>query len=568
MYATFRQYLQDFLNYARARLMRAVGLSFAGALTEGIGLLLLLPILQIVAGSSDAPFALWLQSTLVSLGLETPQTQIIAMVIGFVILIALRNLVAYRRTVLLAQISQGFIDQWRSRVFQAVARAQWQTLLGVQQHEGQHAILQDVNRLAGGTHQILYGSVAVALIAVQLAISFIVSPALTSLVLLLLATSALVLPRLAGRAQSLGQRQTLAGQKLQQNLLQFFAGLKLAKVYRAEADHVARFDGNVAAVRHEVLQFGADQAKAQALFQIASAVMLSATVLLGLFVLGTEPVTLIAVVVIMARISGPIFGLFKGVQHIANMLPAYSALKALLARLEAHPEPEYKLGQKPMGPLSITFQDVSFTYAGAQAPQVVDLQIAVEAGQMVALLGPSGVGKSTVLDMMTGLLMPSAGTVQIAGLPTHDADARVQIAQSIAYVPQDAFLIDLPLREAIAANTADVSEEAVQRALQMTGADKVVARLLEGLNTFAGERGQRLSGGERQRFGLAGAILRAPGLLILDEATSALDRASELQILHALRRLRPQMTIVVVTHRAVDPALFDQIISLPPNASR
>ncbi|MEP5154564.1 ABC transporter ATP-binding protein [Planktotalea sp.] len=569
MYETFRRYLRDFLDYANGQIYRAIGYSFAGALTEGFGLLLLLPILQIVANESEAPFAQWLQSTMVSVGLVSTQSQVIALVLGFVCLIILRNFVAWHRAVLLAQISHGFIDQWRSRVFQALARAQWQTLLTVQQHEGQHAILQDVNRLAGGTQQILQGGVSAALIGVQLVVAFVISPALTSLVLVLLGLAGLILPRLVGRARKFGQRQTLAGRQLQQTLLQFFAGLKLAKVYRSEAAHIERFDQNITTIRQEILRFGMDQATAQAVFQIVSAAMLSAVVVFGLFVLDTTPVTLIAVVVIMTRVSGPVFALFKGVQHIANMLPAYENLIALLARLSEQSEPlaePQKVAQA--GALPVVFRGVSFSYSGSEIEQIADFDADILPGQMLALVGPSGVGKSTILDLMNGLLVPTKGTVEIGELSTAELKNRTPIANSLAYVPQDAALLDIPLRDVLLADTSSVSDNALETALRLTGADQIVERLPDGLNTFVGERGQRLSGGERQRISLSRAILRQPGLLILDEATSALDRGSELRILKALKELSGEMTIVVVTHREVDPAFFDQIISLQPKASR
>ncbi|MGH1579292.1 ABC transporter ATP-binding protein [Planktotalea sp.] len=562
MYAAFRQYLRDFLSYANDQILRAVGYSFAGALTEGFGLLLLLPILQLVAGESDAPLALWLGETMRAIGLHSIKAQVIALIAGFMGLIVLRSFITWKRTTLLARISQGFIDQWRSRIFQALANAKWQTLLNVQMHEGQHAILQDVNRMAGGTHHILQGSVTAIMVLVQLGVSFLISPDLTALVLVLILVSALILPRLMRRARRLGARQTQAGKQLQQTLVQFMAGLKLVKVYRTEAAHVAHFDNNVGEIRHEILRFGVEQATAQAIFQISSALMLSITVMLGLFVLNTSPLTLITVVIIMARISGPAFGLFKGAQLFANMLPAHSALYALLARLENDEVPVDTMLPKPEGALGVKFQEVSFRYENGADTQIDGLNMKVDAGQMIALIGPSGAGKSTVLDLMNGLLTPSSGQVQVGDLSTSDPQALGAIARALAYVPQDSFLIDRTLREALLMDTKNASDSEIENALRLTGADKIVAGLPEGLDYMVGDRGQRFSGGERQRFCLSRALLRQPGLLILDEATSALDRASEELILAGLRKDYGHMTIVVVTHRAVDPKIFDQIISL------
>lgn len=563
MISTFPRYMRSFLQFAAGKVRAAAFLSFIGALTEGIGLLLLLPVLQLIGGETDAPWAARLKEILLAFGLETLPAQLTALLAGFVLLIALRNIVAWQRGVLLAQVSHGFVDDWRRRIFSAMAQARWDRLLTMQHHESQHAVLQDVNRLAGGTLQILQGSVVLILIAVQLGVAFVVSPALTALVLGLIGAASLFLPAQLRRARRLGQRQSQAGRRMQQSLAHFLAGLKLVKAYHMEADHIAEFSQNVGAIRREVLQFGADQLKAQAIFQIASAALLCVTIFLGLFVLGSSPASLIVVVLLMARLSGPVFGLFRGAQQIANMLPAYDALAQMEAQLLADPDALMPPATRLEGAPPVAFENVRYAHGTQTTYQIHGLSLKIEAGQMVALLGPSGAGKTTVLDLMAGLLLPLQGRVEIGALCTADPAARAAIAQALGYVTQDTYLSDKPLRALLATREAAPTDEALRQALDLTGASKIVDGLPEGLDTMAGERGQRFSGGERQRLSLSRALLRRPKLLLLDEATSALDRHSEQQILRNLHALRGRMTIIVVTHREVDRALFDQVLVLP-----
>jgi ATP-binding cassette subfamily C protein len=171
--------------------------------------------------------------------------------------------------------------------------------------------------------------------------------------------------------------------------------------------------------------------------------------------------------------------------------------------------------------------------------------LVVAAGTLTAIIGPSGAGKTTVADLVIGLIQPQAGTVLIDGVPLH-ALAAHRWRALIGYVPQETFLLHASVGQNVTLGDPDLSPADVEAALRAAGAWDFLAALPEGVDTIVGERGSRMSGGQRQRIALARALVRKPQLLVLDEATSALDPAIESEVCTTLRQLRGGMTILAI----------------------
>ncbi len=201
------------------------------------------------------------------------------------------------------------------------------------------------------------------------------------------------------------------------------------------------------------------------------------------------------------------------------------------------------------GGARVVLVDVSFQYPTGVRPVLTDVSLDVLPGQSIAVVGPTGGGKSTLVDVMVGLLAPDRGTVRIDG--GEPLDAILERPGSVAYVPQRVALVEGTVRENIAISlpAADVDDTRIWEALDRAQAVDVVEGLPHGLDTRIGEHGFRLSGGQRQRIGLARALYQRPRLLILDEATSALDAQTEHAISAGLAALRGRVTLVVVAHR-------------------
>jgi ATP-binding cassette subfamily C protein len=199
----------------------------------------------------------------------------------------------------------------------------------------------------------------------------------------------------------------------------------------------------------------------------------------------------------------------------------------------------------------IEMRDVSFSYADKRILDSVNLS--APAGYFTAIIGSSGAGKTTSLDLVIGLLQPDSGSLMVDGVPLMELDLH-SWRRTIGYVPQETILLNDSVFNNVALGDPEISEADVISALRKADAWTFVQNLAEGIHSSAGERGGKLSGGQRQRIMIARALVHHPRLLILDEATTALDPQSEVEICDALRKLRGEHTILAISHQ---PALFD-----------
>ena len=208
----------------------------------------------------------------------------------------------------------------------------------------------------------------------------------------------------------------------------------------------------------------------------------------------------------------------------------------------------------------VVIQDVSFRYPSRPDTEALSaLTLTLHSGEKVALVGPSGAGKTTVLQLLLRFYDPNAGTIRFDGIDLRNLDPH-ELRRHLALVPQDPVIFGADAWENIRYGHPDVSDTEVRHAAEAAHAADFLDLLPEGFNTFLGERGLRLSGGQRQRIAIARAILRNPVLLLLDEATSALDAESERLVQSALERLTQNRTTLIIAHRLATVRKADRII--------
>ncbi|MFE0146752.1 ABC transporter ATP-binding protein [Nonomuraea sp. NPDC059007] len=265
---------------------------------------------------------------------------------------------------------------------------------------------------------------------------------------------------------------------------------------------------------------------------------------------------LVQVAYLFTLLSFPIRALGWVLAELPRSVVGWTRVQAVL---DASGSMEYGSAE-PAGtrPASLQVDDVSYAYGDSEVLHGVSFDVA--AGRTVALVGPTGSGKSTLTQLLVRLVDPGDGAVRLDGEDLREL-AYGAIARSAALVPQQTFLFDDTVRGNVALGL-EVTDEEVWAALRLAQADGFVARLADGLDTRVGERGTTLSGGQRQRIALARAIVRRPRLLILDDATSSVDPQVEAKILYGLRDSAESSTTVVVAYRMATIALADEVVFL------
>jgi ABC-type multidrug transport system fused ATPase/permease subunit len=197
----------------------------------------------------------------------------------------------------------------------------------------------------------------------------------------------------------------------------------------------------------------------------------------------------------------------------------------------------------------IILKDINFNYNDNNKFNIYNVNLFIEAGTINAIVGRSGAGKTTLVDILLGVLSPTSGQILVAGKSPNDIINT--FPGSLAYVPQDVFIINGTIRENVCLgyNKEDIPTELVYKALEKAQLTEFVENLPNKIDTYIGDTGSRLSGGQRQRLGIARAMLTEPRLLILDEATSSLDTETESEFVEALQQLVGKVTLVVIAHR-------------------
>jgi ABC-type multidrug transport system fused ATPase/permease subunit len=342
-----------------------------------------------------------------------------------------------------------------------------------------------------------------------------------------------------------------------------FAGMRIVRAFSRQKRETARFttENNLMA-RQELYAWWwmrAVEMTWEALIPTASAGLLfygGWQVLDGRMTIGD----LMMFLVYLLMLLEPLATLAQSATQFQNSL---SGLDRVLDLLEEPREMPSIPGARKVDRHSIggriSFEHVTFTYPGGDAPALHDICLSVTAGQTVALVGPSGAGKTTLTNLVARFYDPDAGRVTLDGRDLREYDVE-SFRSLLGIVEQDVFLFDGTIAQNIAYARRDATPQEIRAAAEAANAAEFIDRMADGMQTLIGERGVRLSGGQRQRLAIARAILADPKLLVLDEATSNLDTESERLIQQSLGQLMRGRTSFVIAHRLSTISRADMIV--------
>jgi ATP-binding cassette subfamily C protein len=546
----FAAYVATLLRVMRWRVGSVLLLMISVSLTEGVGLLLLVPLLQLVgvdvqqgtvgrlAEASSAAFtAVGLRPTLVS-------------VLGvYVVIVSARALFLRWQTTAISAFQNEFIAHLRQRLYRSIANATWVFFSRRRSSDFVHALTAELSRVESATYYLLAVIANSIIASVYLLLALQLSAAMTGLVLACGAALSLALRGPAQAARVSGERLSSASNELYAVVGEHLAGMKATKSYAAEERHADILSHLTERLKHVYVETSRNHADAKSWFDIGSVLILSGIIYASFEVLGIPTAAVLLLLFLFFRIMPRLSGIQQNYQSFVNFLPAFTRIRQLEAQCEAAAEPKPDRFEAIELRRAIQFEDVCFSYETERDAAVIqDINLIIRAEETTAIVGPSGAGKSTIADLVIGLIVPQRGRVLVDGLPLTPERIR-SWRNRIGYVAQDTFLFHDTVRANLLWASPNTREEDVLQALRLAVAEEFVARLPDGLETVVGDRGVRLSGGERQRLALARALLRKPSLLILDEATSSLDSESERRIQGAIEQLHGRMTILVIAHR-------------------
>jgi len=529
---------------------------------EGVGVASLLPLLSLLTGTGEGEASGLEQAVvegLASIGIAPAIGPLLAVITATVVGKAVIQLLVMRYV---GNAAAEMTSEYRRQLMRRVLGARWGFLIGQPMGQIANTISLDVHR-TGECYVIvadLLTLVVQAFVLAVLAVAVSWELALGAAALGILMTLTLNgLVRLARRAGS-----TMVGEtrQLVVILTDALSNLKPIRAMGREAGFAALLDKRVNKLRRAMRKVVLTKEAMNLLQEIIVVVILAGGLYVGLAV-WQIPLAEIAVSgVLLGRIISSIGKAQKGYQKAATLEAAYESVNELLRRTAGEAETKSG-GRKVMLEQSVRLEGVHFAHE--KLPVLHDVSLVVAVGPLTVLLGPSGAGKTTIVDTILRLHEPLSGRVMVDQTPLDEIDV-VAWRNQIGYVPQELLLLHDSVKANLALGDDSITDADIAYGLRLAGADGFVGEMPEGLMTNVGEKGAKLSGGQRQRIALARALVKRPRLLILDEVTSALDPKTGAAIAAELARSAKDVAVLSITHRPEMLAVADRVYEV--NAGR
>ncbi len=545
----FTEYIKALLGFRSRSIALTLALMVIISLTEGIGLLLLVPLLQLVGldvqQGALGQIAGFIGYIFTYMGIK-PTLGIVLII--YVAIIGLNALFHKLQTLKAAEIQYEFAAHLRKDLFNAITSSSWSFFTGKKSSDFAHALTYEIERITTGTGFFISLVASLIVLSVYIIFALKISGLITGLIFLTGIALLLLLKKRTQKAGESGEELSKTSKDIYSSTLKQIEGMKTIKSFGMEEENIEMFSHNSDNVSRSYMYAIKSYAGVRFLFDVGSVMILSLIVFILIEVIAISTAELLILLFLFVRMI-PRFSMIQlSYQYFINMLPAFGTVIKLENECKEAAEPKLtenglKLNDK------IIFDDVSFSYRGKNGSFALkNLNLTIEAGKTTAIAGLSGAGKSTIADMLMGLINPDSGSIMIDKVPLNHENL-LSWRNQIGYVAQDTFLFNDTIRNNLLFADPEASEEEILNALKLASADEFVLKLHKGLDTLVGDRGVLLSGGEKQRLALARALLRRPSLLILDEATSNLDSKNEKNILDSLEKLHGNLTILIIAHR-------------------
>ncbi|RPJ22780.1 MAG: ABC transporter ATP-binding protein [Chloroflexi bacterium] len=416
----------------------------------------------------------------------------------------------------------------------------------------QTKVVRDVEAIEQMVRQLFDGGLsAVSNLIGALVITGLRAPAFLPFFLVMVPVSAMLVRSMRKTLMERNQRFRAEIERMAGRVNEMTHLIPITRAHGLENDELERMDTTLSQVRKAGLELDTTNGIFGSLSWVTYNIFNALCLIVAAWVAYNKIIPISAGDVVM--LTGYFSSLTNAVLGLITLMPniskGFESVRSIREVLEA-PDLEQNEGKIAVNVVrgEIKFESVRFQYEDTNTEALHDFSLHVSAGENIALVGHSGAGKSTVLNLVIGFIRPTAGRILLDGQDMSTVDLRTY-RRFLSVVPQDSILFEGTVRENITYGMRNILDAAVESALRDANALEFVRNLPNGMETHIGERGARLSGGQKQRLAIARALIRNPRVLILDEATSALDIESEALIQEALARLMRDRTTFVVAHR-------------------
>jgi ATP-binding cassette subfamily C protein len=559
-----KNYIRELIGFARVKVVTAVLLFILLGLTQGVGLVMIIPFLHTLGLSGGdgkiSGFTAVISRAFAALGLPFNLYTILG---AYIVIVSIFALLNRYQAVLNIEVQQGFTRFLQNRMYRALTYADWLFIARKKSSEITYALTTDIQRIGSGTFFLLQFSSSFILVIFHILVAVMLSLPLTIMTLVLGGIMFILMRPLNREAFASGKSFRFSQQDLFSAVMEHLTGMKTAKSFGVETRHIEHIESINRELETEILRFTKTRSNTRMFYEIIAVIFLSAFFGTAVNVFNVPTARLLLLVFIFTRLLPRFSTLQQQYQEIKNMLPAFSGATELYQQARNAEEGKTITPGLPIRlERAVSFQGVCFRYSpNTDKYALYNATFDIPAKKITAIKGPSGAGKSTLADLLLGLLKPGQGKILVDDMEI-TGDRLLGWRHSIGYVPQETFFFHDTIRANMLWANPAAREADLWEALDTAAAVDFVKQLSNGLDTVIGDRGILLSGGERQRIALARALLRKPQLLLLDEATSALDSQNEQRIQQAIRSLQGKLTVVIIAHRPSTLRWADHIIAL------
>ena len=541
----FRPFLGDIWQRQRGAFVLLCLLATIAGFLEGLGISTAAPLLASmgVEGGGSGPIAELTGRIMGALGLDSGPMGFGLLLVVLVLLATLFGLV---QAWVAVRLQTNYVLNWQDDLMRSYLNSHWSFIRDQSSGDLVGSIVTETGRLGGAYYQsVLLITVGIHLI-IYLTIGFLLSPAICLIVLAGGMALFFIARPLLKRASVFGARITKATLNLQTLLSDQFAAAKVIKAFDSGDAFHKVFHDEAKALRDATAANAFDMQIAKAINDFGSALLVVTVLLVGYMVIGVSAASMLVVLAIFIRIIPKLSAAQQCLQTISQVLPAYRLVRQMHGQGIEKAEKDGEIKPILNEPVEIQFEDLSVTYESEPVLQGLNLEI--KSGSFVALVGASGAGKTTLVDVLLGLVKTDEGQVEIDGVDLDNLNLS-HWRHSIGYMSQSIPVITGTIKNNIRFGRDYVGETAIEEAVEQAALKNFIAGRTEGLETRIGAGGNELSGGELQRLGLARALAGKPKLLILDEVSSALDVESEQAVMEEIKRFKGKMTIIAIAHR-------------------